>query len=129
MLDFLSVLIAAAASWGFGAFWYMKLGPRWMAAAGLGEDDIDQKDPVPYVVSLICAVIVAGMMRHIFDMADLDGLIEGLFSGLGLGLFITAPWIATNYVFAQRDRNLIWIDGGYAVIGSSLMGLVLGLFQ
>lgn len=66
------------------------------------------------------------MMRHIFEMSGIDGQGEGLLTGLGLELFISAPWIATNYVFAQRDRTLIWIDGGYAVIGSSLM--VLGLF-
>lgn len=127
-MGFISVLIAAAASWGFGAVWYMKLATQWMGSAGLTEADIDRKNPVPYVVSLLCAILVAGMMRHIFTMGGIEGAIKGLVTGFGLGLFISAPWIATNYMFAQRSKTLIWIDGGYAVFGSSLMGLVLGLF-
>lgn len=127
-MGILAVILAAAASWGFGAAWYMKLGPRWMAAAGLTEADMQKKDPTPFIVSFLCAIVVAGMMRHIFAMGGIDGAVMGLVTGLGLGLFIAVPWIATNYLFAQRDKALIWIDGGYAAIGSSLMGLVLGLF-
>ncbi len=48
--------------------------------------------------------------------------------GFGLGLFIVTPWIATNYAFSMRPRTLTLIDGGYATIGCTIMGLVLTLF-
>lgn len=127
-MGFLSVILAAAASWAFGAVWYMKLGPRWMAAVGLTPEDMTKKDPVPFIASFVLAIVVAGMMRHVFAMGGIDTLGAGIVTGLGLGLFVTTPWIATNYLFAQKDRALIWIDGGYATIGSALMGLVLALF-
>ena len=48
-----------------------------------------------------------------------------MLTGLGLGLFVVAPWIATNVMFSQRSRSLIWMDGVYPVVGCALMGLIL----
>ncbi|WP_299349648.1 DUF1761 domain-containing protein [uncultured Shimia sp.] len=49
----------------------------------------------------------------------------GAVSGLGVGLFLVTPWVATNYVFADRNPRLIWIDGGFATGGCTIMGIVL----
>jgi hypothetical protein len=127
-MEFLNVIAAAAASWIFGAVWYGMMGKRWMAASGLTEATIDRKNPVPYVGSFLCAVLVAGMTRHILATSGITSIGGGILTGLGLGLFIAAPWIATNVLFGQRDRSLIWIDGMYPTIGMALMGLVLTLF-
>ena len=71
----LSVVAAAATAWIFGAIWYGLIGKQWMDASGLTEETIDRKDPIPYVVSFVCALLVAGMMRHIHR---LDGWSHGL---------------------------------------------------
>ncbi|EAQ03004.1 hypothetical protein OB2597_12708 [Pseudooceanicola batsensis HTCC2597] len=68
------------------------------------------------------------MMRHIFVMAGIDGALEGLVSGLGVGAFFITPWIAMNYAYANRKPALTLLDGGYAVLGPGIIGLVLGLF-
>jgi hypothetical protein len=34
----------------------------------------------------------------------------------------------TNYAYAMRPRALTLIDGGYAVIGCTIIGIVLTLF-
>lgn len=131
-MGFLSVIAAAAASYGFGAVWYMKLAGPWMAAAGVEADasgrPANRGNPLPYVIAFACALLVAGMMRHIFALAGIDGMVSGLVAGLGVGLFLASPWIATNYAFAGRPMTLTLIDGGYATLGCMLMGLVLGVF-
>lgn len=53
----------------------------------------------------------------------------GLMSGLGIGLLFIAPWIAMNVAYAMRPRALAIIDGGYAVVGCGVIGLVLGIFK
>jgi hypothetical protein len=123
-----SVLVAAGAAWIFGAMWYGVIGSRWMDASGLTEADIDRGDPKPYVVSFVCVVLVAAMTRHILGSAGVTTTGPALVSGLGLGLFIAAPWIVTNVMFAQRDRALIWMDGAYPVAGTTLIALVLSWF-
>lgn len=129
-MSWISVIVAAVASYGFGAVWYMTLARPWMAAAGVAADasgkPVNDAGPIPYVIAFVCALLVAGMMRHVFALSGIDGAGAGLVAGLGLGLFIALPWIATNYAFAGRPAMLTLIDGGYATIGSAIMGVILG---
>lgn len=130
-MQFLIVIAAGLASYLFGAIWYMSLAGRWMKAAGIKADESGRppnSGPAPYLVAFVCSVLVAGMMRHVFSLGGIDTLGSGLVAGLGIGLFLVAPWIATNYVFADRNRSLIWIDGGFAVGGCTIIGLVLTAF-
>jgi Protein of unknown function (DUF1761) len=129
-MEIISVLIAAIATFAFGAVWYMSLSGPWIAAAEikLGPDGkpANASDKTPFVIGLVGMVLAAGMMRHIFGMAAIDSLGKGLLSGLGIGAFIVMPWVAMNYAFGQRKLRLIVIDGGNVVIGSGIMGAVLG---
>lgn len=131
-MAFLSVIAAAVAAYAFGAIWYMSLAKPWMAASGIevGEDGrpANSADKIPYIVSIVSMIIVAGMMRHVFSLAGIDELGKGLVSGLGIGLFLAVPWLATNYTFADRPKKLIIIDGGYSTIGCTIIGAVLTLF-
>ncbi|WP_163847847.1 DUF1761 domain-containing protein [Pseudooceanicola aestuarii] len=131
-MGLIAVIVAAAAGFGMGAAWYMTLANPWMAAAGIarGPDGkpAEGDSPLPYVVSAIAMILVAGMMRHMFAMAGITGAGKGLVSGLGIGLFFIAPWIAMNTAYAGRPAKLALIDGGYAVAGCGVIGLVLGLF-
>jgi hypothetical protein len=131
-MGFIAVIAAAIAGFAFGAVWYMTLGKPWAEAAGVKLDDqgrpAEGMSPVPFVISGICMLLVAGMMRHIFAMAGIDGVGKSLLGGLGVGLFFITPWMAMNYAYAMRPGRLTLIDGGYSVIGCGLIGLVLGLF-
>jgi len=130
-MAFLSVIVAAAAAYAFGAVWYMSLARHWVAAAGVPTDDNGKplnQGIAPFILSGIAVLVVAGMMRHIFGMSGIHGLGMGLVAGFGLGAFIALPWIVVNYAYADRPRVLTYIDGGYAVAGCTLIGAVLGLF-
>lgn len=130
-MGILSVLVAAAAAWLFGAGWYMALSRPWIAAAGIECDEHGRpkgSSPLPFVLSAIAMIVVAGMMRHIFGMSGIDRPGEGFVAGLGVGLFFISPWIMINNAYAMRPFRLTLIDGGYATFGCALIGLVLTLF-
>lgn len=118
-MDFLALIVAALPGFGVGAIWYMTLSKPWMEAAclPLGADGrpANGSAPMPFVVAFVAMLLVAGMMRHSFAMAGIEGVGKSL-SGLGVGAFFVAPW------------RLTWIDGGYAILGCAAIGLVLGLF-
>ena len=130
-MELIRVLVAAVATFGFGAVWYMSLSKPWMAAAEikLGPDGrpANASDKSPFVIGFVGMILAAGMMRHIFGMGGIDGLGKGLIAGLGIGAFTIMPWVAMNYAFGQRKTRLILIDGGNVVIGSAIMGAVLGI--
>lgn len=131
-MGLLSVIVAAAAAWFFGAAYYMTLSKPWLEATGIavGADGKPKSgtSPTPFILSAICMILVAGMMRHIFQMAGIATVGAGLVSGLGIGLFFIAPWIMINNAYGMRPFKLTLIDGGYAVAGCAIIGAVLTLF-
>lgn len=129
-MEFLIVIGAGLSSYIFGAVWYMTLSSAWMNAAGIVADEDGRppnSGPVPYIVAFVSAVLVAGMMRHIFSLSGIETIGAGILSGFGVGLFLVTPWIATNYMFAGRQPKLLLIDGGFSTIGCTIIGLVLTL--
>ncbi|MGH1576144.1 DUF1761 domain-containing protein [Planktotalea sp.] len=131
-MELVNVLVAAAAGFGVGAIWYGVLSKQWMEASGVavGEDGkpANNSDPMPFIMGFIAMILVAGMMRHVFALSDIDTIGKGLVSGFGIGLFLAAPWLMICYGFAGRPRQLLLIDGGYAAVGSAAIGLVLAAF-
>lgn len=130
-MELISVLAAAAGSWIFGAAWYMALAKPWVAAVGLKTDENGRPEgdsALPYIMSAIAMIVVAGMMRHTFGMAGITTVGKGLMSGLGVGLFFISPWIMINNAYGMRPFRLTLIDGGYATIGCAIMGVILTLF-
>jgi hypothetical protein len=83
---------------------------------------------MPFLVALAAMIVVAGMMRHMLATSGIEGPGKSLLSGLGVGAFFVAPWLAMDYAYAMRPSRLTLIDGGYAVLGCGAIGLVLGLF-
>lgn len=133
----LSILVAAVAAWVFGAVWYMVLAKPWVKAAGIEVDENGKpvangrsgfQMALPFMLSALAMILVAGFMRHIFAMAGIDGIDKGLVAGLGIGLFFISPWTMINNAYTFRPFKLTLIDGGYAVFGCAIIGAVLTLF-
>lgn len=131
-MEYLKVLAAAIGAFAFAGIWYSTLSKQWIAAAGI-EVDKDGK-PVggstvtPMVVAGVAMILVAGMMRHIFQGSGITTFGAGILGGLGVGAFIITPWMAMNYAFSMRPRNLAIIDGVNAIVGCGIMGLILTLW-
>lgn len=131
-MEFINVLVAAAVGWVYGAIHYMTLSKQWLAASGIECDENGKPknggSPLPFLLSALCMILVAGMMRHIFAMSGIVTIGGGAVAGLGIGAFFIAPWVVINNAYGMRPFMLSVIDGGYAVIGCLLMGAVLNSF-
>lgn len=131
-MELLSVLAAAIAAFALGSAWYMSLAEPWMKAANIPRDEDGKpkggQNPKIFAMTFVLQLVVAGMMRHVFALAGIDGVAKGLVAGLGIGLFFISPWIAINNLYGMRPFRLTLIDGGYATLACAVMGLVLVLF-
>ena len=127
-MEILNVLAAAVGAFAFGAAWYMSLAKQWMAATGITDAQQQGAGSKPYIIAMVGCIFTAGMMRHIFAAAAITSVGSGIMAGLGIGLFIAAPWIINNCAFEGRPASLMWINGGYAVGGSTIIGFILTLF-
>ncbi len=130
-MNYLAVVVAAAAAGGFGAVWYMALAKPWMAAHGLTSAQIRAHHgkgakPWPFILSfiadLVMAWVLAGVMGHVGALTLANGLISGAF--VWLGFVITT--LAVNNIYALRSHRLILIDGGHWLCVLLLMGAIIG---
>jgi hypothetical protein len=135
-MNYLAVVVAAAAAWGFGAVWYMALARPWMAAHGLTSAQIRahhgkgakpwRAKPWPFILSfiadLVMAWVLAGIIGHVGTPTLANGLISGAF--VWLGFVITT--LAVNNIYALRSHRLILIDGGHWLCVLLLMGAIIG---
>jgi hypothetical protein len=130
-MGLVSVIAAGLAAWVFGAVWYMALSRPWMAVSGVPVRDgkpANASNPVPYPVSAVLMILMAGMLRHVLVTAGIDGVGKAALTGAGLGLFVASPWIAMGNLYAMRPIALTLIDAGYAVAGCTVAAMVLALF-
>jgi hypothetical protein len=130
-MEFLNVIVAALAAFGLGALWYMVFSKSWVAASGVatGPDGRPLNAGArPFVIGFIAILLVAGMMRHLLASTGLESVASGMQAGFGVGAFLITPWIALNAAYAGRPAALVAIDGGYATLACTVMGLVLTLF-
>ena len=118
-MGILNVLAAAAASFFFGAVWYMVLSGPWMTASGVAQGangkSSNMSNPRPYIFSVLVA-------------SGVTSVPGGAIAGFGIGAFLIVPWMMMNNEFAGKPFQLTVIDCGYAVIGCALMSTVLIVF-
>jgi Protein of unknown function (DUF1761) len=130
-INYLAILIAAAAGWAAGAAWYMALAKPWMAAVGLTKEKIEAARTQPgaslpfvfaFAANVIMAWVLAGLIGHLGSVTIRSGVISGAFCWLG---FVITTMLV-NYSFAMRNRMLLVIDGGYWLVVLVLMGAIIG---
>lgn len=128
-IHWLAVLVATIASFMLGGIWYGPIfGKAWMAHLGKTQDDLGGT-AVPmglsFFTALVTSIALAILVRELGLSGAADGIVVGLFVGVG---FI-ATSMASDYAFCGWSLGLFWIQAGYRVVYSVLMGLILCLWQ
>jgi hypothetical protein len=134
-INYLAVLIAALAGFGFGAVYYMALAQPWMNAIGWppeqqaakargGFDSSKAPFLIAIVANLIMAWVLAGVIGHMGTVTIRNGVISGAFCWLG---FVVTT-LAVNYAFGGRNPMLTLIDGGHWLGVLLIIGAVIGAF-
>ena len=132
-LNYIGIVIAAIASFAFGAVYYMALSGPWMAALGKTEDEVRDGGgmrPAVYAVTAIAqlamAWVLAGVIGHLGpgQVTPMNGAISGAF--IWFGFILTTQLI--GHGFQGQKKSLTLIDGGHWLGVLLIQGLVIGLF-
>jgi len=127
-MNYLAILIAAIAAFGWGAGYYTTLSRQWLAAVGLTKEQMQSRSPTPFIISfvalLIMAWVLAGTLGHLGpgQVTLKNGIISALF--LWLGFIATTVFV--NNAYPGRKYSLSLIDSihwlGVAVIQGAVIG-------
>ena len=125
-LNYLAVLVAAIAGFGFGAAWYTVLAKPWMAAVGLTEPP--KPSPGPFIMAFACqlvmAWVLAGVVGHLGDVTVVRAVVSALFLWLGF----VATTMTVNHRFQSASWSLTIIDAGHWLGVLLVMSVIIGLF-
>jgi hypothetical protein len=126
-INYLAVLVAAIAGYGFGAIYYTSLSAAWLDAVGLKKEQLSTSK-VPFVVAgvanLVMAWALAGLMGHLGPITIRAGIISAGFCWLGF----VATTIAVNNTFPGRKPKLSIIDGIHWLGVLVIQGAIIGAF-
>ena len=130
-VNFLSILVAAAAAWIFGGMYYTALSKQWIAAQGKTLEQCKAEQAAkaaaakvaPFIVVFICEIIIAWMQYGILFHLNIYTLRGGIVSALFCWFGFVLTTMATNNAFLGRRPMLTVIDGigwlgAFVIIGA-----------
>jgi len=126
-LSILGVILAALAFFFIGALWYTVLfGKMWRAEMGVAEEDVASPQPLMFIGSLVCALVIAVTLGWLIgDRGTTCGLTIGAGTGFGIG----AAVMAQNAIYESKTVRFWAINAAYVVVGLAAMGAILGALQ
>ena len=130
-VNYVAVMLAAAASFVFGGIWYGVFSKQWMQAAGLTIEDIKPgKGPVlaPYINAFLAELVMAFMFAGLLGTlgSGVASVQAGLIMGAMLWLGFIMSSLVVNHAFQGAPKALTFIDGGHWLGVLLVQGAVLG---
>lgn len=133
-VNYLAIVLAAAAAWLFGAAYYGLLNKQWTAALGTAaaalEQDAVEKSRLAqagpfvlfFVAEFVMAYVLYGLLLHLAAWTVRAGVISGALCWAGFVL----PTVMVNNAFPGRKPLLTVIDAGQWLGALVIMGAILG---
>ena len=130
-MNYLAVLVAAFAAFGWGAIYYMTLSNQWLAAVGMTKEQMQtNRTAVPFIISFVALLVMgwvlAGTLAHLGpgQVTLKNGIISGLL--LWLGFVVTTVFV--NNAYPGRKYSLSLIDSIHWLGVLVIQGAVIGAF-
>jgi hypothetical protein len=130
-INYLAIVIAAAAAFVFGGIYYHVLADAWMKAIGFTKKSMSKgvsRTPliITIIAELIMAWVLAGLIGHLGpgQVTVQNGIVSGAFVWLGF----VATTIVVNNAFGRRKLALSVIDAAHWLAILAIMGAIIGAF-
>lgn len=131
-INYLAIVIAAAAAFVFSGIYYRVVGDAWMKAIGFNKKSLAKQGMrtpllIAAIADLIMAWVLAGLVAHLGpgQVTVQNGIVSGAFAWLGF----VATTIAVNYAFGMRKPMLTVIDAAHWLAVLAIMGAIIGAFR
>ncbi|MGD9867842.1 MAG: DUF1761 domain-containing protein [Hyphomicrobiales bacterium] len=128
-MNYLAIVLAAAAGFLVGWPWYMAFAKSWTRALGKEPGKPAQPGYRPLAVLIVCelvmAFVLAGVIGHLGpgQVTVMNGILSGAFVWAGF----VATTMAANHAFQGFGARLTLIDGGHWLLVLLVMGAVIGV--
>jgi hypothetical protein len=131
-VNWAAILVAGIADWLLGAVWFTAFSKQWQAGLRMAPDELQMylahPNFWPYLIALLCSCLMAYAIARLVKGSQTHGVFRGIHAGLLVGLAAAVAMI-TEMVFEYRARPFILISAAYPLVGSLLMGIIVGAWK
>jgi len=131
-LKWSAILVAAVADWLLGAIWFKVFATQWMAGIRMPADQMQANmahpNFWPFLVAFVSSLVMAFVIARVVAASETHGLFRGIMAGVLVGLAACAAMV-TEAVFEIRPGSFVLISAGYPLLGSILMGIIIGAWR
>lgn len=126
-MNWLAIIIAAAANMVLGFLWYgtWAFGKSWIKLSGHVMGEGMQPGPL-YGLTALAAVVQAITMSWFVGQTGANSGSAGAIVGLYVGLGFVATAMFAEVLFAGRHPRLYAITAGYSVVAAIVQGAIIG---
>jgi len=137
-VNYLAVIVAAAAAMGIGALWYGPLfGKQWRAVMGisLGEMKSMPLSPIQAMgLGFVVALIMAYVLNHVLVFSGTYyGSEIDYTAGLMAAFWVWLGFVATTQIgvvlWDGKPWKLFFINTAYSLVSLGVMGVILALWK
>lgn len=127
-----AILLAAIVHFGFGAVWFTAFSKPWQAGTRMSPEEIQaytaHPNFWPFIISFLCSFGMALVISWVLGTSCKFSLFRGIVAGLMVGV-VAALAMVTEMAFEYRSSQFMFISAAYPLIGSVLMGIVIGVWK
>lgn len=125
MSDSALVMVAGVLNFFIGMFWYMAFGKAWMKEFNIKEDQVNKRDPGPYLIALIGSLWASYGLFLLVKHIQPKNMLELISVAIGTWLFIVVGLTAKHHAFQGKSVKGYLIDYGLDLVGVIVMCLVI----
>ena len=130
-LNWPAIGVAALAYFALGSIWYSPIlfSKKWIAYLNLDVNDPKHKKGVgitfggSFILMFIQAIAIAMLAERLGIRGN--GWMSGLKLGAVTGACFCATAVGVNYLYEKKPLGLFLINGGYAVLGNIIAGIII----
>lgn len=130
-LNWVAIAVAALAYFMLGALWYSKalFAKRWISDLKIDVNDPEAKKGVGIMfggsfVLMFIQSLAIGILANKLGIIG-AGWMSGVKLGAVTGGCFAAAAVGVNYLYEKKPLSLFLINGGYAVVGNIIAGIII----
>ncbi|MEP7182051.1 MAG: DUF1761 domain-containing protein [Betaproteobacteria bacterium] len=127
---YLAAIPAAVVFWIIGALWYGQLfTDAWLAGIGKTAEQLmleTKGSPLPYLIGFGAIFVMCCLLTWLIGRLEARTLAGGAKLGALCAIGFCAALLALNYGFEKRTVTLWLINAGYALVGLTVAGAIIG---
>jgi len=137
-ISYLGVLVAAVASFAFGALWHSGLGfgAYWQKLMGFTREDMHKMPLTPVqamLLGFIATVLFSYVLAHFIALAGIVVGGSSLGSAMEVGFWVwlgfVAVILANGLLWEGESLNLFLFNLAYQFLSIELMAAIIGIMQ